>query len=103
LAKNEAIAVFAWQRFFEIFQTNPWFVFHTFLIDNPTRIISSAVSFYIELIQALSPINMIVAIVALIVIAWVAASDPETSALFPTLIRGALPFPSSHYCLIPSP
>jgi hypothetical protein len=90
--KNEAIAVFARQRFFEIFKTDPWFVFHTFLIDNPRYMISGAVSFYIELIQALSPVNMIIAIVALIVIAWVAASDPETSGLFPTLLRGGFAF-----------
>jgi hypothetical protein len=90
--KNEAIAVFARQRFFEIFQTDPWFVFHTFLIDNPRRIILSAVSFYSELIQVLSPVNMIIAIVALIVIAWVAASDSETSTLFPALIRGSFAF-----------
>jgi hypothetical protein len=90
--KNEAIAGFARQRFFEIFQSDPWFVFHTFLIDNPRRIILAAVSFYIELIQALSSANIIIAIGALIIIAWVAASDPETSALFPMLIRGGFAF-----------
>src|SRR5262249_30800075 len=75
--RRTAVSNFARARFVNLVKTDPWFVLHTFLIDQPKRIFTMASGFYLNLIHVMSPVRLVSIVVALCILVWIAAVDPQ--------------------------
>jgi len=81
----EAVAFFARQRFLQILREDPWFIAKTFLIHNPAIILASAAWVYRAPFPKLGVARTLTIFVALAIIVWFAAPDPEAPVILRSL------------------